>query len=255
MKSHSLYHAFPVLMMLAALALSGCGREEIAADLDPPAAPHFVPRSADTALVEQGVDAVPEGDWIHLVWEPGPEPDLEGYRLYRRAVDDTADIEMHLIADLPLAELPDLNQPGYLDNDPALAPHSQTGITGGFRYFIGAYDEAGNESGLTDSIYYRLLPKPSLTQPVQQDSALVLSWSYSLAAAFQVDYFVVRLFRAEGGGWTPFWTLKYNLFNPLQVIYPEIPDPGQYLFQVDVVGAGSSAEPAGSEAALEFMVL
>ncbi len=244
-----------LILLALSLSFASCVREEIAADLDPPPTPEFIVRSSDTTLVEQGIDAVPEGDFIALSWLAAEAQDLAGYRIYRQAEDSMDFLPPELVADLTLADLGLQSLPNFLDNSPVLTPNSQTGLSQGFFYWVSAYDASGNESGLSVDAYYKLMPKPVLTPPLVQSDSLVLSWSYSQAAVSQVDYFVVRLYDASTGVWTPFWMQQHALFDPLQVIAPLPAGSGLYLFQVDVVGASVPGRPVGSEAALQFEVL
>ncbi len=239
------------LILIICTLFFGCGKEEVALDLTPPTTPQFVPRTDDTVLVEQGIDAVPEGDFIRVVWQAVNDEDLAGYRLYRQREDSTF-LPPALIADRTLQDLAGLAIPFYLDTDTLLAPDPLTGISHGYYYWVSAYDQSGNESLLSTPTYYQLMPKANLSSPVAQGDSLLLSWSYSLASIFQVDMFVVRLDSLTGSGWIPFWLQQHALFDPLQVVCPISLAAGNYLYQVDVVG--SSADPSGSEAAVEFTV-
>ncbi len=224
---------------------TGCVEEQIALDLTPPSVISFTPRNADSALVEQGIDAVPEGDYITLSWEASGAGDLAGYRLYRRNEDEEG-AERILIAELGKNEL------SYEDRDTALAPDQATGLSSGFAYWITAFDESGNESGLSESAYYKLMVKPELNEPVVQGDTLTLSWTYNQSQ--DVDYFAVRLFRLDQGSWVPFWITVHELFYPLSVTYTEPLEAGSYLFQVDVIGATPEEEPSGAEKARQFEI-
>ena len=43
----------------------------------------FISGSPDDAIIERGIDAIPEGDSIRLEWLPSVEEEVIGYRLYR----------------------------------------------------------------------------------------------------------------------------------------------------------------------------
>jgi len=235
------------LLLLWGLVIIGCAREEIAADLEAPPAPEFVPRSADTALVEQGIDTVPEGYYISLSWLPPEASDLAGYRLYRQAEDYVDSLPPEMIEELPLPELGNTSMPDYLDNSSVLFSDSSAG----FFYWVKAYDQSGNESGLSEEAYYKLLPKPiSLSYSAFNDS-LELTWDYTEALS-QVNYFVVRLF--EAGNDTAFWLQPFSQFSDFKVTYYDNLANGIYRFQVDVVGLPPLERPSGSEAALQFSI-
>ena len=232
--------------------LWGCGKEKVALDLTPPETPQFVARSADTALVEQGIDAVPEGDYIKIVWQAVYDEDMGGYRIYRQREDSILTLP-RLIADLPIQELGGQATPTYLDMaDSILAPDLNSGLSLGFYYWVSAYDQAGNESALSSPVYYKLIPKAEPNNPAPPGDSLVMTWGYSQSQGFQTAYFVIRLFTGTENGWVPFWMATHELFNQWQVVYPQSLPPGNYLYQVDVVG--SSSLPSGSEAAVEFSV-
>jgi hypothetical protein len=243
---------FITILIVFCLGLAGCGTEQVASDQTPPGTPQFVPRTADTVLVEQGIDAVPEGDFIGFSWWAVTDEDLAGYRIYRMREDSVTVLPAQLIADKPIQDLIGLPLPYYLDTDSVLAPDPFTGLSLGFYYWVSAYDESGNESVFSDPAYYKLMPKADLSAPVQQGDSLLLFWNYSTASPFAVDRFVVRLDSLSNGAWTPFWLAQHALFDPLQVVCSEALTPGSYRYRVDVVG--SSADPSGSEAAVGFIV-
>jgi hypothetical protein len=234
------------LLFLFTLLL-GCGKESTISDLEPPPALQFVPRSADTALIELGIDAVPDGDYISISWFSSDAPDIEGYRLYRRAEDSSEAVPRDLVADLDLGLLGLKSVYSYTDNSEILFTDSSEG----FYYWITAYDESGNESGYSEEAYYRLMPQSDLQAPVVLGDTLRLSWNYT-GQPFDVDYYVVRLFKEESGVFTPFWLLKYDLYNLDPVDYVGTLEPGNYRYQVDVIGASPQEFPSGSEAAYSF---
>jgi hypothetical protein len=231
------------LFLFTGLFCAGCGREEIAADLNPPAQVAFTPRSPDTTLFEEGIDAVPTGNYIYLSWLPGDAPDLAVYRIYRQSEEAS---DFGLIAELEAGTVQ------YEDHDSLLAPDQSTGLTRGFLYWVTALDEAGNESNLSEPEYYRLLPKAVLSQPVFQGDTVILSWSYTQYDPLDFSYYIVRFFRLEGSSWVPFWYQLHDVPHPLETQYTGTPlTAGSYRYQVDVVGAPVEL-PSGSEAMLEF---
>jgi hypothetical protein len=240
----SLWEVTVALLLFTGVFCSGCGREEIAADLNPPPQVSFTPRSPDTTLFEEGIDAVPGGDYIHLSWLPGDASDLASYRIYRESEDGG---DFGLIAELEAGTVQ------YEDHDPLLAPDQSTGLTSGFLYWVTALDEAGNESNLSEPEYYRLLPKAVLSQPVFQGDNVILSWSYMQYDPLDFSYYIVRLFRFEGNAWIPFWFQLHDVPHPLETQYTGTPltAGGSYRYQVDVVGAPVEM-PSGSEVMLEF---
>lgn len=232
-----------ILSVSVCILMNGCAQEQIAVDTTPPGVIAFTPRNPDTTLVEQGIDAVPDGDYITMSWQASGANDLAGYRLYRRN-EDLVGADRVMIAELSKNSLE------YEDHDSVIAPDQTTGLSSGFSYWVTAFDASGNESGLSESAYYKLMPKPELNEPVLQGDTLSLSWTYD--SSQNVDYFAVRLFRLSEGSWQPFWITVHELFYPLTVTYTEPLAAGTYRFQVDVVGAAPEEEPAGSEKARQF---
>jgi len=233
------------LLFLLTLLL-GCGKESTISDQEPPPIPQFVPRGADTALVELGIDAVPMGITSRF---PGS------------------------LRMLPMSGLPPLPPcRGFIGSRSARSGvglgfgHSGYGFrvflhgqqsdpfhdsSGGFFYWITAYDESGNESGLSEEAYFRLMPKADLQAPVVLGDTLSLSWNYT-GQPFEVDYYVVRLFVLEGSVSNPIWLLKYDLYNLNPVDHIGMLEPGSYRYQVDVIGASPPDRPSGSEASYSF---
>jgi len=233
----------PLLVLQLIFMLVGCASEEIAVDIDPPVVVEITPRSNDDAILETGIDAVPDGDYIYISWLPSLANDLAGYRIYR--MEDVVD------ADRTMIEEVEANATEYEDRDSVLAPDQATGHSSGFKYWVTAFDESGNESSLSEEAYYKLLLKPDLIGYEVGTDSLLLNWSYDLTSGADV-YFVIRLF--EGAESVPFWTKAYNLFSPLQVAYPGTLNPGQYVYKVDVVGVTPEEMPSGSEASHQFSI-
>jgi hypothetical protein len=234
--------AWAACCAVISLIAMGCAKDRIAADTEPPSSVQLVIRSDDTATVELGIDAVPEGNYVYLSWYPSTDPDLAGYRLYRQA-EDSVD-KVIVVEGLEATE--------YTDRDAVLAPNSQTGFSMGFYYWVTAFDESGNESPLSASAYYRLMDKPALSTPVVQGDSLIMSWSYNHLDPTVTSGFVVRLHRRNGAFWTPIYNHYYQEFFPLTLVYNGLLTPGEYRYQVDVVGASPQDLPTGSEEMIEF---
>jgi hypothetical protein len=75
-----------------------------------------------------GLAILPHENGLEVLWSPSPEPDLAGYRLYRRAGKGAAE---------KLAELPP-DKTSFLDAT------AKKGLV--YRYSLSAFDQAGNES-------------------------------------------------------------------------------------------------------------
>jgi len=85
------------------------------------------PKDTFPPAVPAGLRADRSANGVSLVWEPDTEADLAGYRIYRSEGNGT------------LQKLADTNSvPSYSDTT---AEHGKT-----YRYAVGAFDKAGNES-------------------------------------------------------------------------------------------------------------
>jgi hypothetical protein len=157
------------LLAAAYLAsLASCSKKSTPADTTPPGAPVLLPAPADSSWDETGTDAIPEEDWIQLVWLGQPEPDIERYRIYRWT---------------PPYEIPtplDTKPLGAGDSD---TTYKDTSVQIGVRYHyqVTALDGAGNESTKSDTVDYMLIPKLSaenLTAPRGQidERQPIFSW-------------------------------------------------------------------------------
>jgi hypothetical protein len=236
-----------IMVFYALFILGGCSREKIPADRIPPPTPEFVARSADTALVQQGIAAVANDNSILLPWQISPAEDLGGYRIYRQ-VDTVLAPPADMIADLPITELAGDSVLYFTDGSPTLSPDSGRG----FFYWISAYDLSGNESSLSASAYYRLLPQPgSLAYANALPDSLTLSWNFT-ENLNQVAYFMVRLYYGDSD--TAFWKEQHDQFSDFHVShYGNLP-AGVYRFKVDVVGSSDALHPSGSAASEEFTI-
>jgi fibronectin type 3 domain-containing protein len=91
-----------------------------------------------------GLVAVQEGSAVRLLWNPGPESDLDGYRVYRAS------------GDLGFTRVGDaiVRQPSFLDHE--VAPGTVA------RYRVTAIDRAvpANESGPSSEVELRVVADP-----------------------------------------------------------------------------------------------
>lgn len=137
-------------------------------DPDPPAAPMWVAKSSPCDTVERGIDAVPEDDFIQLEWHPNKEDDLGGYRIFR--ADSAVDRKFVLIADVG-----DISG-GALDT---MYTDMNVKVNVNYFYYMVAYDLSGNVSKASDTIRYRLIPKPVPVSPsgFTRDAVPFFKWN------------------------------------------------------------------------------
>lgn len=136
-------------------ALAGCSKKSTQTDTTPPGPPTLLPPPADSSWDETGTDAIPEEDWIQLVWLSRPESDLRGYRIYRERPSYEI---LSLLATKAL---------GSGDCDTVWEDQSVE-IGARYNYQVSAFDQAGNESAKSDTVDYMLISKltwEDLTSP------------------------------------------------------------------------------------------
>ncbi len=152
------------------IIIAGCsGKDESEKDKIPPIPPVLTPHLGDTGdppveygqqiivLNEDnnGIDAVPDGDWIRVLWDPFKDTDLSYIKVYR---------------------FNDFNpEPAFIDSVSAATHYfldTDTNIMERvwYSYFIDLIDLAGNVSR-SDTTSYALLPKSILITPA--DNAVV----------------------------------------------------------------------------------
>ncbi len=145
-------------LIIATLLVSACsGQDENDKDKVPPIPPVLTPHLGDTGdqpVVYQGqpiqindenngIDTVPDGDWIRVSWNPFLDNDLSHVKVYRY---DEFDPEPIQIDSIPSSAT------YYLDTDTQLTERVW------YSYFIDLVDSSGNVSR-SDTISYGLLSK------------------------------------------------------------------------------------------------
>jgi hypothetical protein len=134
----------------------------------------FVPASADTAVTECGIDAVPQADAIQLQWQL--QSGLSEYRLYRKAAHEAR-----------FALLVVLNEPEsyYTDSENIL-------LNTRYFYYLIAANREGRVTQPSDTVDYMLLPKPiNLAQAWKADTLL---FHWQPAPQSLPDYYLLKLF-------------------------------------------------------------
>ena len=211
-------------MFIATLALlfSGCERGSNK-DTVAPDPPVVLPASECTSADEQGIDAIPEWDWIRLEWWVGSEEDLAGYEIYRHREGEAAD---SLIAVLPIEEISG-EVAFYEDEDVALQVR--------YFYTIKAFDEAKNASTASDTLTYMLLSKLMPDQPrgdiTDRIPEFIFNWGDDPST---IIHYVVKVKDALN---TYVW-----ISDPAHGIAREYENPGHMVYNVDGGAASDSLE-------------
>ncbi len=157
---------YPLLVMLLAslIILSAClGRDENEKDKIPPVEPVMVPHLGDTGdqpvvyngqpvqLNDEnnGIDTVPDGDWIRISWDPFVDNDLSHVKIWRYDDFNTEPVQIDSIPS---------SASYYLDTDNQLTERVW------YSYYIDLVDSSGNSSR-SDTVSYALLSKSILLTP------------------------------------------------------------------------------------------
>jgi len=158
---------FLLFVLLIPVILINCsGKETFAVDTTPPDPVILIPHLGDTGdnilvggvLVNDdnnGIDTVPDNNWIRLQWQTVIDPDLSYIKIFRYGDYAPTPVD---IDSLSRAQI-NLNE--YLDNRLHLQPNA---FGQKWSYYIQGYDLAGNHS-VSDTVSYKLLEKPLLLSP------------------------------------------------------------------------------------------
>lgn len=164
-----------VMLILAMTACSGEDNPDT--DTTPPVAPTMIKHLGDVGdgfnggftLTDDnnGIDTVPDGDWIKVMWAPFVDTDLSHVKIWRY---DSINTEPVLV-DSIIA-----NRTSYLDSKQQLQERLI------YSYFIDLVDTAGN-SARSDTVSYGLLAKSLLIAPENNATVypgqIAFSWNRS----------------------------------------------------------------------------
>lgn len=134
------------------LNIFSCG--ESIEDPNPPAAPEWAVSPASENLYKIGAYPFHNDDGTQLIWKPNSEEDISGYIVYRSSAD--LEDKFEIIADVNAFGLGGIDTT-VIDNTVSFGTD--------YRYFLKAYDQAGNRSQSSDTIRYRLYEKVYLSEP------------------------------------------------------------------------------------------
>ncbi|MCB5230823.1 MAG: hypothetical protein WCX83_06165 [Candidatus Cloacimonas sp.] len=161
-----------VLTALAILLVSCAGKEVIGIDTTPPEKTILVPHKGDTGDLirvdgvllndeNNGIDAVPDNDWIRLEWKPIFDPDVDYLKLFR--FGDYSE----------LAQVDSLSRSQWMRNeyiDKKL--HLEGAVGQEWSYYVETYDQFGNFA-VSDTVSYKLIEKTQLVSPPNNHQASI----------------------------------------------------------------------------------
>jgi hypothetical protein len=211
----NILYAFLFIVITLPLGMGGCGEDSSSEDDIAPQKPVIIQRSDDGAYPQQGVrpepSQNPEDYWVKLEWQRNPETDVKGYSIWRGTFN-YLEGRRYRIADLEYGF--------HLPTAPGVTRHTWIDVgngTGGARdllapilgepqpYFwmIQAFDESGNVSEFSDTVFYTLIENPyQLTVARNAPDSYSLGWRYPIGTG--LDY-KIRVFSNYYGRDSVMW--------------------------------------------------
>ena len=153
------------------------GEDSLGTDTTPPDEPHMIPHLGDTGDIfgsdtlnfyniygneMNGIDALPEGDWIRIQWDHPLDNDLDFAQIFRFSLQN------NLVTKIDSISFPHSDE--YIDKYGSL-------IEKDWFYFIKIFDTSGNFS-ISDTVCYNLLNKPVLIEPPDNNEPMPLDSLY-----------------------------------------------------------------------------
>ena len=211
-----------ILTLAALLLLGACsGSEDTDKDTQAPATPKLRPHLGDTGdprvqyppetgpwitLTDEnnGIDAVPDGNWIRVPWEPFTDNDLSHVKIYRFD---------HFNPEPLLIDSVSATAQYYLDNRIQL----DEGVW--YSYFIDLVDMAGNSSR-SDTVSYALLSKCIPVYPEQNQVITPTQGTFQWYRSGEASLYRVLLMDEDGNyvGHQDLYVATEE--NPLHVVMP-----------------------------------
>jgi len=224
-----------ILFIIGACA----GEDTLGTDTTPPDKPDLIEHLNDTGDIDifgdtlnyynisgnemNGIDALPEGDWIRIQWEHPLDNDLDYAQIFRFSLQD------FIITKIDSISFP--HQDEYIDKYGSL-------IGKDWFYFIKMFDTSGNFS-VSDTVCYNLLNKPILLEPPDNNEPMPLDSLYFKwwddpnvinfrLLLFDADYNIIWQYEPTG---------QPNAGSAYEIEYdgPSI-QPQQILWRVDAFG-------------------
>ena len=182
-------YAIVVMALFVALCVMSCsGEDNPDHDKTPPTAPTLIPHLGDmgdpgtnyynlpnlVGLTEDnnGIDTVPDDNWIRISWMPFIDTDLSHVKIYRF---DEFNPTPAMLDSIPYTKKE------YLDNSSNLQERTI------YSYFMDLVDSSGNVA-TSDTVSYALLTKCILTAPFNNATVfpgqIVFSWDVNDIASF-----------------------------------------------------------------------
>ena len=204
---------------------------------NPPASLKFIAKGPDTAIIEQGVDAIPDKDGVLLEWGKSGDQNIRYIDVYRQRENETFFRKIWTI-DLETASAGD--DVSYIDDSDDL------GINIYNYYYLRTRNSDDVEGQPSDTVQYNLLIKPELSRPNGEavDELPVFYWNFpdvipdSYILRIQEE-FTDRVFVKEFQVTEYFSNQSLDLGDPTIVENPpQFVSGFMYRWRIDAVGPG-----------------
>lgn len=167
---------------LSLIVLLGChGKDRLPTDVTPPSKPIIIQHLGDmpdttsyynnqiSILTDEnnGIDTVPDEDWIRICWKHLLDTDLDYIRVFRFDEVYNEIVQIDSIS---------YNNDFFVDDTDSLYTNRK------YSYYIEVIDQSGN-SAVSDTVSYKLLSKQILTSPdygaIADPSDITFEWQKS----------------------------------------------------------------------------
>lgn len=176
------------LITICSIVLFACsGKDNLTIDKIPPIRPILIPHLGDWGdepveyneqtvyLTDEnnGIDALPDGNWIRVSWEHFLDTDLDYVKIFRYDEFNPTPVLIDSISS---------NNEYYPDSRSQLSTHTR------FSYFIEIVDNSGN-SAISDTVSYSLLSKQIPIAPLNEAYADPDSIKFEWQKSGEIDKF------------------------------------------------------------------
>lgn len=201
---------------------TSCSVDPTATQREQPDPPRFILKSDDQANMEYGIDAIPEGDGIFLIWQNMNNNQVKWTKIYRRAEFENG-----------FQFLTSVNEPEstFVDYDLELEMR--------YYYYLKSVDKRRFDSLPSDTLSYMLLPKATNLNH-SLDAIPTFVWHYPFVSPVG---FLLRLEDVSSNEvvWMSLVTsfdsiveINYNWDN--RAMLDSIPSGRSFRWRVDVLG-------------------
>jgi hypothetical protein len=194
----------------------------------------LIPGSPDTSRIETGIDAIPDGDKIHLEWNSKSDETTLIYEVYRGSVKDGT-----------FSKVASVSVPTRFYDDP------ERSVNVRYYYYVLAVSDEGVKSEPSDTLSYKLINKPEGLMPGGNSSAVIPTFRWR--DVNHANDYIIRI--QESGSEAFVWFSKFMaqfgsdeqsiLFNADHTAVSDSLTRGKnYQWRIDIIG---NEKACGSE--------